>query len=265
MARNVPDLAMLLSVQAGYDPRVPTSTLSDVSAFEHLDVDLKNKRIAWAADFKGYLPFEPGVLEVCTRALEVFESMGCIVEEAQPDYSMESVWRAFLTLRAWQVGASLLPYYNNPAHRALMKPEAIFEVESGLKLSAFDISAACAVRTEWYQAVRGFFERFDYFIVPTAQLFPFDLDLEWPKEIAGKKMQTYHEWMKCVLPITMSGCPALAVPAGFGSSGLPIGIQIAGPLHSEAACLQLAHGYDQVTRWCSRRLPSLLATLPGSH
>jgi amidase len=259
MARNVPDLAMLLSVQAGYDARAPLSAIGDGSAFQRrLESDLKGKRIAWSGDFQGYLPFEAGVLDVCKSALKVFESMGCSIEEAQPDYSIDAVWRAWLKLRAWQSGGSLLAYYNDPAKRALLNPEAIFEVESGLKLTAFDISAASAVRTEWYQAVRRFFEKYDYFIVPTAQLFPFDVNLRWPQEIAGKKMETYHEWMKGVLPITMSGCPALAVPAGFSHAGLPIGIQIVGPIHAEVGCLQLAYGYDAATRWSTRRLPGLL-------
>ncbi|GAC1302679.1 MAG: amidase [Steroidobacteraceae bacterium] len=258
MARNVPDLAMLLCVQAGYDDREPLSMLGDGSAFERrLESKLKGKRIAWSGDFRGYLPFDPGVLEVCRSALKVFESMGCSVAEDQPDYSIDAVWRAWLKLRAWQSGGSLLAHYNDPLKRALLKPEAIFEVESGLKLTAFDISDASAVRSAWYQAVRRFFQKYDYFLVPTAQLFPFDVNLHWPQEIAGKKMSTYHEWMQTVLPITMSGCPALAVPAGFSQGGLPIGLQIVGPIHAEAACLQLAYGYDTATGW-SRRLPALL-------
>lgn len=259
MARNVPDLALLLSVQSGYDARLPLSQSGDPGEFRRsLEADLKGRRIAWSGDFKGHLPFEPGVLEVCTNALKVFESMGCTVQEAQPDFPIDSVWRAWLKLRAWQSGASLLAHYNDPAKRALLKPEAVFEVESGLKLTAFDISAAIDVRTAWYQAVRRFFERYDYFIVPTAQMFPFDANLHWPQQIAGRPMHTYHEWMKCVLPITMSGCPALAAPAGFGEHGLPIGIQIAAPIHAEMACLQLAFGYDLATGWSTKRLPGLL-------
>ena len=259
MARTVPDLAMLLSIQAGYDARMPLSLPGDGSVFQRrLDGDLKGKRIAWSGDFGGYLPFEPGVLDTCKSALKVFESMGCHVEEAQPDYSIDAVWRAWLKLRAWQSGGSLLAYYNNPSQRALLKPEAVFEVESGLKLSAMDVSAASVVRTEWSQAVRQFFQKYDYFVVPTAQLFPFDVNLHWPQEVAGRKMQTYHEWMKCVLPITMSGCPALAAPAGFSAQGLPIGIQIVGPIHAEWACLQLAYAYDTATSWSTKRLPALL-------
>ncbi len=259
MARNVADLALLLSVQAGYDARAPLSMPGDGAIFAGpLETELKGKRIAWVGDFAGYVPYEAGVLEVCEAALKTFEAIGCVVEEAQPDYPIDAVWRAFVRLRAWQTGGTLLALYNDPAKRALMKPEAIYEVESGLKLSAFDITAASTVRSEWYHAVRRFFERYDYFIVPTAQLFPFDIDMHWPQQIAGRKMETYHEWMKGVLPVTMAGCPALAVPAGFGDHGLPIGIQIVGPNHADLACLQLAHAYDTATDWVSRRPPPLL-------
>jgi amidase len=172
MARNVADLAMLLAVQAGYDARAPLSIVEDGKAFQgKLEKDFKGKRIAWSGDFKGCLPYEVGVLEVCKGALKTFESMGCVVEEAQPEYSIDAVWRAWLQLRAWQSGGGLLAYYNDPAKRAMMKPEAIFEVESGLKLAAFDITAASVVRTEWYQAVRRFFEKYDYFIVPPLNSF----------------------------------------------------------------------------------------------
>jgi len=259
MARNVADLALLLSVQAGHDPRAPLSMPGDGARFAGpLERDHKGKRIAWAGDFKGYLPYEAGVLDLCKQALETFEAMGCIVEEATPDYSIEVVWRAWLTLRAWQSGSALLAWYKDPAKRALMKPEAIFEVESGRKLSAFDITAASVVRTEWYQAVRKFFATYDYWILPTAQLFPFEAETHWPREIAGRTMETYHAWMQGVLPVTMSGCPALAAPAGFNVQGLPIGIQIIGPNQADLACLELAHAYDSATAWATRRLPPLL-------
>ena len=260
MARNVPDLAMLLSVQAGFDARVPLSMDGDGTAFRApLERDFKGKRIAWAGDFKGFTPYKSGVLDVCKAALKTFESVGCVVEEAQPDYPLDAVWRAVLRIRGWQQGGALLALYNDPAKRALLKPEAIYEIETGMKQSAYDITAASVVRSEWYQAVRRFFERYDYFIVPTAQVFPFDVDLHWPQEIAAKKMETYHEWMKAVLLVSMSGCPALAVPAGFGNAGLPIGIQIVAPDHHELDCLQLAYAYTMAANWTNSRLPGLLS------
>jgi amidase len=259
MARTVPDLAMLLSAQAGYDSHAPLSMDGSGSRFQgRLQRDLRGKRIAWCGDFNGYAPHEPGVIEVCKTALKTFESLGCRIEEDQPDYPLDAVWEAVLRLRAWQQGSALLPFYNDPARRALLKPEAIFEVEMGLRQSAFDISAASVVRTEWYQAVCRLFERCDYFIIPTAQLFPFDIDMDWPHEIAGRKTATYHEWMKATLLVTMSGCPALAAPAGFSENGLPIGIQIVGPNRSELGCLQLAYAYELATDWSHARLPPLL-------
>ncbi len=259
MARNVPDLALLLSVQAGYDARAPLSIAGDGAAFRGpLERDFKGARIAWTGDYGGHIPYEEGVLDLCKSALKTFEAMGCIVEEARPDFSMDALWAAFLPLRAWQTASALSVYYRDPVKRTLLKPEAIFEIESAQKLGALDITAASAVRTEWYQATRRFFETYDYFIVPTAQLFPFDAHLHWPKDIAGVKMEIYYEWQKGVIPTTMAGNPALAVPAGFNAAGLPMGMQIAAANHGELACLQLAHAYDLATGWTRRRLPPLL-------
>ena len=228
-----------------------------------LEKDFKGKRIAWAGDFGGFAPHEPGVLEVCETALKTFESIGCSVEEAHPDYPLDAVWRAFMRLRFWQAGGALLAFYNDSSKRAFLKPEAIFEIENGLKQSAFDITAASVVRSEWYHAVGRFFERYDFFLVPTAQLFPFDVDARGPQEIAGKKMETYHEWMKAVCLVTMSDCPALAVPAGFGSQGSPIGLQIIGPNHRELACLQLALAYEIATGWTNKRAVKVMRIATG--
>jgi amidase len=259
MARTVTDLAMLLSVQAGFDARAPLSLDGDGAIFQRrLEKDVRGKRIAWGGDFKGHTPCEPGVLDVCRKAARTFESLGCIVEDALPDYDFEAVWQAALRLRGWQQGAPILAHYNEPAKRRLLKPEAIYEVEMGLRQSAYDMTAASVVRSEWYAAVRRFFERYDYFIAPTAQLFPFPVGLHWPQEIGGRKMETYHEWMKGTLLVTMAGCVSLAAPAGFNDRGLPIGIQIIAPNRCELQCLQLAYNYELATNWTNARLPALL-------
>jgi amidase len=116
------------------------------------------------------------------------------------------------------------------------------------------------VRTQWSTAVRRLFERYDYLLAPTAQVFPFDITQTWPHEIAGHTMATYHEWMKAVCLVTLAGCPSLAVPAGFGPRDLPMGLQIIAPVHGEMACLRLAHAYDGASQWVARRPPPLLKT-----
>ncbi|MBA2587538.1 MAG: amidase [Alphaproteobacteria bacterium] len=259
MARTVNDLAMLLSVQAGYDQRAPLSDTGSGQRFRSpLESSVKGKRIAWLGDLKGFAPYEAGVLDTCRAALKTFESLGCVVEEAVPEHPFEPVWQAFIKIRQWQSGGGFRVYYNDPAKRALLKPEAIWEVEGGQKLSAFDILNASAVRTSWSNAVQRLFAKYDYLLMPTAQVFPFDIKETWPHQIAGQAMQTYHEWMKAICLVTMSGCPALAVPAGFGPQRLPMGLQVIAPIHHEMDCLKLAHAYEMATHWTSRHLPPLL-------
>lgn len=115
MARNVVDLAMLLDVQAGYDARVPLSIAGTGTNFQSsLDADLKGKRIAWVGDFNGHIPYDPGILELCKSALKTFEHLGCVVDDAAPDYPIDPVLRAWQVLRSWQMGGTLLPHYNDP-------------------------------------------------------------------------------------------------------------------------------------------------------
>jgi amidase len=259
MARSVSDLALLLSVQAGYDPRAPLSVEGEGRRFlAPLGADFKAKRIGWLGDLGGVAPYEPGVLDVCRAALKSFESLDCRIEEVVPDYPLEAVWQAFIKIRAWQQGSGLAAYYADPAKRALLKPEAIWEVEEGRKLSAYDISAASVVRTAWSNAVAALFRHHDFLVMPTSQVFPFDIGETWPHQIAGQTMQTYHEWMKATCLVTMSGCPSLAVPAGFSGKGLPMGLQIIAPMHHEMDCLKLGFAYEQATGWTARRLPPLL-------
>jgi amidase len=258
MARTATDLARMLSVLSGYDPRAPLSGRDSPARFTAaLDRDVAGTRIGWLGDLGGQLPFEPGVLEVAAAALPVFGSLGCVVDEVRLDYPMERVWQSWLTLRAYEIGSLLRVLHADPAKRAVMKPEACWEVERGAALAAYDLSVASAARTAWYRAVCGLFERFDYLVLPSAQVFPFDVDVHWPREIAGTAMDTYHRWMQVVVPVTMSGCPALNVPAGFSDAGLPMGIQVVGRHHDEIGCLQLARAYERATGWVERRRPPL--------
>jgi amidase len=257
MARTVRDTALLLSVQAGPDPRAPFSLKDDPSVFtKPLDRDWKGGRIGWLGDLGGALPMEPGVLETCEKALEAFRAIGMRVDAATLDEPAEAMWRTAVALRHWSVGADLLPYADDPAKRAQMKPEALWEVEGYRKLSAIEITEAQRGRTRIYEAFRKAFATFDFLVLPTAQVFPFDVELRWPTEIAGRRMDSYHRWMEVTLPVTMAGLPALSVPAGFGGAQkLPMGMQIIGPTHADLSVLQVGHAYEQASPWIGRALP----------
>jgi amidase len=258
MARTATDLGWLLSVLAGPDPRAPLSSRDDPARFTApLDRDLTGTRIGWLGDLGGYLPFEPGVLELTRAALGALEATGCTVDEVRLDHPMERVWQSWLVLRAFQVGAALKVHHADPARRALLKPEVCWEVERGARLGAYEVADAATERTAWYHVVRRLFSRHDYLVLPSAQVFPFDAGLHWPRDINGRAMDTYHRWMEVVIPVTMAGCPALNVPAGFGPAGLPMGIQLVGRPHHELGCLQLAHAYEQAAGWVARHPPPL--------
>jgi amidase len=264
MARTVADMAMLLAVTAGHDARVPLSLHENPRKFtEPLKRDFKGTRIAWSGDFGGRLAVEPGVLELCAESLTAFEALGCRVKTALPDFPMDALWQSFVTLRWWINASNLGPLYDDPAKRALIKPETLWEIEHGHRLSAADITAASATRSAWYHAMREFLSTYDYFLVPSAQVFPFAAETHWPDEIAGRKMDTYHRWMEATVPATFAGLPALNVPVGFGGNGLPMGLQIIGPEAADFACLQLAHAYDEATGWVAKRKPTLLTDLGG--
>jgi amidase len=264
MARSVDDLAMLLAVQAGCDRVSPTSARDSAARVqEPLKRDFRETRIGWLGNFDGYLAFEEGVLSLCEKALSVFADIGFVVETVRIDQPPEQLWNSWITLRAWLTGGSLAGRFSDPAKRALMKEEACWEVERALRLSAMDVFGASEQRAAWCRTVAGLFETFDFLVLPTAQCFPFDAGLTWPRTVGGRPMDTYHRWMEVVIPATMAGCPAVNVPAGFSANGLPMGLQILAPHHEDIACLQLARSYERATDWKSILPPHPLAATRG--
>jgi amidase len=254
MGRSVADVAMLLSTLAGYDAREPLTLREDPSVYAaRLDRDHDGVRIGWLGDFGGYLAMEPGILATCEAALAHFRSLGCTVEAAAIDFPMAWLWEAWLTLRGAIVAAGLGSLYANLETRCQLKPAAIWEVEQGQRLSAGQVWAASTARTRWYHAVMDALGRWDFLILPTAQVWPFDASLSWPGDIDGRTMDTYHRWMEVVVPATMAGLPALGAPAGFGENGLPIGIQIIGK--TDLAVLQLGHAYELASGFSRQRVP----------
>jgi amidase len=258
MARNVPDLALLLSVQAGFDARLPLTLRQAPSDFTApLERDFAGTRIGWLGDLGGHLPTEPGLLAICEAALAHFAAVGCKVDAARPAFDLERLWRAWLDLRSFTVAGNHAALYRDPATRGLLKPEAVWEIERGLRLEAQAVFRATCDRSAWYQALRVLFDTYDYLVMPSTQVFPFDAALEWPKTIDGQPMDTYHRWMQTVVPATMAGLPALSAPAGFNAAGLPVGLQIIGPAQADLAVLQLGHAYDLASTYSRVRSPLL--------
>ena len=243
MARSVSDVAWLLGVMAGADDRDPSCFPSDPSVFHQpLDRDLAGVRIAWCPDLGG-LPLDPHVRAVLESQRTTFESLGCIVDEASPEFG--DVDSIFLTIRAWRTAAVLGPLLRS--HRDQLKPEAIKEIEAGLSLTAADVSRAMVQHGELLERIRRFQERYPFLACAVNQLPPFDATLDWPKEIDGVKLDHYIAWMKSAYWISATFRPAISVPAGFTPEGLPVGIQIVGRSRDDLGVLQLAHAFERTT------------------
>ncbi|MDA3625335.1 amidase [Saccharopolyspora sp. WRP15-2] len=259
MGRTVRDVAMLLSTMAGPDERAPLSIEQDPELFAGpLDRDFDGARIGWVGDFDGHLPTEPGVLDLCAESFAAFGEIGCSVEPVVKRLPVEQAWETFLLWRSWTVGRNHAELYDDPAKRALLKPELIFEVENYHRLQASDISRALTGREQWYAAVSDLFDEYDFLLAPSAQVFPFDAEQRWPQEIGDRSMDTYHRWMEVVAPWTLSGHPVANLPVGCNAEGLPMGVQLIGRNHAEWPLLQLAHSYERATDWTHRVLPPLL-------
>ena len=249
MARSVADVAFLLSVMAGGDTRDPACHPSDPTKFAApLERDFKAVRVAWCPDLGG-LPLDKRVRSALGAQRKTFEDLGCIVEDVCPD--LGGADEIFLTIRAWSYWHTLGPLLEK--HRDEMKPEAVWQIESGNKLSGSDVANAMTRQGELMERMRRFQEKYEFFISAVNQGPPFDATISWPREIEGVKMDSYLDWMKSAYWITPTFCPSISVPAGFTDDGLPVGIQIVGRYREDFAVLQIAHAFEQATGFGRRR------------
>jgi amidase len=249
LGRSVADLALALSTVTGPDPRAPLSIDEPGELFARpLGRGFKGTRVAWFKDLGG-TPFDPRVRTVVDGHRKTFESLGCIVEQAEPDFAPAEL--AFRVLRAWNTANSYGERYR--ANPGAFKDVLAGEIEEGLRLTGPEVARAEAAHGVMWRRFQAFLEKYDYFVLPTTQLPPFDVNTPYPKEIAGVKFDSYIDWMKSCWYISAVGNPAASVPGGFTPEGLPVGVQIVGRYKADFSVLQLAHAFEGATGFGKRR------------
>ena len=263
MGRTVADLARLLEIQSGYDPRLPLSLDASFSATGVDDhaASLNGLRIGWLGDLNGYLAVEPGILEVCESALASMQSHGAIVTPTSLGFEPELLWDCWLAWRRALVGprvAALLALSDEaPEARAHIKPEALWEYEHSLNMRASELLKASQTRTRFYHHLLAMFNTFDVIALPVTQVWPFPIEQRWPQRIGARAMDTYHRWMEVTIYATLGGLPAISVPAGFHPTRTwPMGLQLLGRPQGDHALLRVAAAYEAVSK-------DLLARAPG--
>jgi amidase len=250
VARSVADCAFFLSILAGYDHHSPISIDQTGAAFaQPLGRDFKGVRVAMFKDMG--LPWEAEVKDAVHAQRKVLESLGCIVEEAEPD--LRDADECFNALRHW--GAEFA-YGDLIATKGDQLNEYVhWHVQEGRKLTGPYLSRVEAKRTALFQRMAAFMSKYEFFVLPVSQVLPFDVNVHYPTEIAGVKMESYIAWMKSAYYISAMGNPAMSVPCAFSSGGLPIGIQIVGRHHDDWGVLQMGYAFEQATQVGKRRPP----------
>jgi len=241
MGRNTRDTIQLLQTMA----------LNPIFA-ELEPLNLEHIKIGWMGNLDNYLAMEPGIIELCEASLADVSSAGSTIESVQAKFSMADLWESWTTLRHAR-RINMLEYYEDPATRALLKPELIWEIEQGLGINEKKVEKANKIRSSWYAELDRMFNEFDFLVLPTAQVFPFPNDIHWPKEINGRKMDTYHRWMEVVILASLGGIPVVNVPVGFDAQGRPMGMQIMGKFGDDKRVLQFALAYEQITEHLAKR------------
>jgi amidase len=242
MARNVEDLALLLDAMSGEHPAdplslpaLPTSFLSAARSGE------KPKRVAYSPDL-GITPVDPEVAAVTRKAAARFAELGAIVEEAHPD--LREAHECFYVLRAFSFAVTKADLLRSK--RELLKPEVIWNIEAGLKLTVEQLARAEAQRVAMVERTRTFFETYDLLLAPATIVAPFPVGNRYVAECGGKTFDNYVEWLGIAYAITLACCPALSLPCGFTASGLPVGLQIVAPPRGEAALLAGAKALEDI-------------------
>jgi amidase len=259
MARDVEDLALLLSVLAGPSRRAPLSLEAPGTTFAPpLDGDLSGVRVALSVDLGGTFQVERAVADVVLDQAKVFEAAGAVVEDAHP--VLHSADAAFRTLRAWLFQHRFRTLLDKRPDD--FKPSLRENIEEGAGLTGADVAKAYQQLTSIHDRMRAFFEEHDVLALPVSQVPPFSADQEYPTDINGQPQTTYLDWMRSAYLITVTGCPAISVPAGFTVEGWPVGVQLVGPVRGERRLLEIAHAFEQATRVGERR-PHLVPSTPA--
>ncbi len=247
MGRTVRDMALLHSALVGFDPADPNSIPVDGAPFLSIAESgpsdgLRGVRVGWSDDLGG-LPVESSVLEVLhDSGLPALERMGASVEQFDLDFTGAET--SFRTLRAWGMVASYGDAYRtNPEQ---LSQNVIDNVEMGLDLTAADIHQAYTDRTSLAVRFAGYFQKVDVLAMPTVQLPPFPIEWNHPETVAGAQQDDYLGWMRSCWYVTATGLPAISVPCGFTSEGLPVGIQFVGRPLGDVDLVRFAAAFEDV-------------------
>ncbi len=249
MARTVGDIALLLQAIAGADPRCPTSRHEPPTMFAApLELDSGEVKVAWAPTVGG-LPIAAAVSTALESVPGVFADLGWQVVEDVPD--LTDAPEVFQVLRACEFEVGLGELYDS--HRDQLKDTIRWNIEEARRRPLTDYAVASRKHGELFHRVQEFFGQYDVLACPTVQVAPFDVTIDWVRDVDGVVMASYIDWMRACSDVTVMGCPAISVPAGFTPEGLPVGLQLVGRPGDDLGLLRIAKAFESATEVWKRR------------
>jgi len=253
ITRTVADAALMFSVMTGPDPRDPLSLPhagEDWAALPHR-AEIRGRRVAWTADLGGAAPVDPTVASICRSATRIFSDLGCHVDEASPEIGPigDAFFALNAALRLAAVGKHLKRW------REQMDPVLVRRIEMAKGLTVADIGRAEVERSAHHQRLRRFFQRYDLLLCPTTAVAASPLDALLPKEIGGRTIREHLDMMLLTYAFNLSSYPAISVPCGWTTDGMPVGLQIVGGWRQDAMVLEAAACFEKAAAWTDRRPP----------
>jgi amidase len=242
MARDSRDVALMLAGISGRDPRAPLSWVEDPSGLLVGSAPRSDTlRLGWSPDVGG-LPIDPEVRRVLAEARTRLEAAGVVVVDREPDISgADEAWQA---IEMFGFGTDGKARFDDG--RSGFREDYLRNVREGRALTADAYAEALAVRTEIFRRTAAVLSDVDAVIYPATPVAAPPADVEWVKEIDGVELDRYFLWQRAACRLTVTGHPVLATPAGFTSSGLPVGMQLVGASRGDARLLAIGAAIEGV-------------------
>ena len=246
LTRSPAEMALLLDAIAGKHSSDPFSFDPQSSFREHQinDDDFSKLKIGWLSNMGGAYKFEDGIIDLCETALDDLDKTELQVAHLKSEINSTILWDSWTTLRS----KNIFNYLNEmklDIHEELGLPVR-WEYEKGSGITSNDIQISLGQRSECKNIVEKLFMNFDFLVMPSAQVFPFDKELKYPEEISEYKLDTYHRWMEVVTLASLLGLPTISVPVGFNKNGLPMGMQIIGKKGDDLRVVSFAKKYEEI-------------------
>ena len=244
-AKTPQDMSILLDCIVGKDSTDPLSISLNSSFKDNLNnkTNFSNLRVCWLSDLNGEYNFENGIIEMCENQLKNLNNHKLEIEPLKSNITSNDLWESWNILRAKSIFDDIVSMKIDDINK--MTQQAIWEFEKGKKIKKGDIDGALKQKISCQNEIEKLFEKYDFLILPSAQVFPFDKNLQYPDKINEKKLDTYHRWIEVFIMSSLLDLPTITVPIGFNDDGLPMGMQIIAKRFNDLQLLAFAKQYEE--------------------